>query len=86
MGTLDETFEILTWAQLGMHAKPVGLLDVANYYGPLLTFLDHAMAHGFVRAEHRALLDVAGDPAALLDRLARRPLARSDIRLDPGAR
>lgn len=86
MGTLDETFEILTWAQLGMHTKPVGLLDVAGYYGPLLTFLDHALAHGFVRAEHRALLDVAGDPAVLLDRLARRPLARSDVRLDPGAR
>jgi uncharacterized protein (TIGR00730 family) len=86
IGTLDETFEILTWAQLGMHAKPVGLLDVANYYGPLLTFLDHAVAHGFVRAEHRALFDVAGDPVALLDRLARRRLTRSDIALDPGTR
>lgn len=86
IGTLDETFEILTWAQLGMHAKPVGLLDVADYYGPLLTFLDHAVAHGFVRAEHRALLDVAGDPVALLDRLARRRLTRSDIALDPGSR
>lgn len=86
MGTLDETFEILTWAQLGMHAKPVGLLDVAGYYGPLLAFLDHALANGFVRAEHRALLDVAGDPAALLDRLARRPLPRSGVTLDPGTR
>lgn len=86
IGTLDETFEILTWAQLGMHAKPVGLLDVADYYGPLLTFLDHAVAHGFVRAEHRALLDVAGDPVALLDRLAQRRLTRSDIALDPGSR
>jgi len=86
IGTLDETFEILTWAQLGMHAKPVGLLDVAGYYRPLLTFIDHAVANGFVRAEHRALLDVADHPAALLDRLARRPLARPDIRLDPGTR
>jgi len=86
MGTLDETFEILTWAQLGIHAKPVGLLDVGGYYGPLLTFLNHAVAHGFVQAEHCALIEIDADPARLMDRLlhkARLPARRG---LDPDAR
>ena len=72
MGTLDETFEILTWAQLGIHAKPVGLLDVGGYYGPLLAFLDHAVATGFVKPEHRALIDVDEDPDRLIERLLER--------------
>jgi uncharacterized protein (TIGR00730 family) len=71
MGTLDELAEILTWAQLGLHTKPVGLLDTAGYFGPLLAFFDHAAAVGFVRPAHRALLHVADDPAELLDVLAR---------------
>jgi uncharacterized protein (TIGR00730 family) len=69
MGTLEETAEILTWAQLGLHAKPVGLLDVAEYYGHLIAFLDHAAREGFIRPEHRALLVMERDPEALLDRL-----------------
>lgn len=68
MGTLEELAEILTWAQLGLHARPVGLLDVAGYYAPLVSFLDRAVQEGFVRPEHRRLLTVAGDPTALLDR------------------
>jgi uncharacterized protein (TIGR00730 family) len=67
MGTLEELAEILTWAQLGLHARPCGLLDVAGYYDPLVAFLDRAVAEGFVRPEHRRLLVVAEDPDALLD-------------------
>ena len=70
IGTLEETFEVLTWAQLGLHHKPIGILDVAGYYAPLLTFLDHAVASRFVRREHRDMLLVDPDPGRLLDRLA----------------
>jgi uncharacterized protein (TIGR00730 family) len=70
LGTLEELAEILTWAQLGLHARPCGLLDVAGYYGPLIAFLDKAVSEGFVRPDHRRLLVVADDPGALLDRFA----------------
>jgi uncharacterized protein (TIGR00730 family) len=70
IGTLEETFETLTWAQLGLHRKPVGFLDTAGYYGPLLEFLDHGVAARFIRPEHRGLYVVEDDPATLLDRLA----------------
>lgn len=68
MGTLEEFAEILTWAQLGLHARPCGLLDVAGYYRPLIAFLDRAAAEGFIRPEHRQLVLVAEEPEALLDR------------------
>jgi uncharacterized protein (TIGR00730 family) len=68
VGTLDELFETFTWAQLGIHAKPFGLLDSDGYYENLIRFLDHAVAEGFVRGAHRDLLLVDSDPAALLDR------------------
>jgi predicted Rossmann-fold nucleotide-binding protein len=70
MGTLEELTEILTWGQLGLHARPCGLLDVAGYYDPLIAFFDRAVSEGFLRAEHRRRLLVADDPEALLDRLA----------------
>ena len=70
LGTLEELFEVWTWAQLGVHAKPCALLDVAGYYAPLLAFLDRAVAERFVRPSYRAMLLVGDDPAALLDRLA----------------
>jgi uncharacterized protein (TIGR00730 family) len=70
LGTLEELAEILTWAQLGLHARPCGLLDVAGYYGPLIAFLDKAVSEGFVRPDHRRLLVVEDDPGALLDRFA----------------
>ncbi len=70
MGTLEEAAEALTWAQLGIHGKPVGLLDVRGYWQPLVRFLDHAVAEGFLRPEHRRLCLVERDPAALLDLLA----------------
>ena len=68
MGTLEELAEILTWAQLGLHARPVGLIDVAGYFGPLVAFFDRAVAEGFLRPEHRRLLAVGEEPGALLDR------------------
>ena len=70
MGTIEETCEMLTWAQLGIHVKPVALFNVEGYYDPLLTFLDHAVAEGFIRPEHRALLVEGRDPENLLDLLA----------------
>jgi uncharacterized protein (TIGR00730 family) len=69
-GTLEELAETLTWSQLGLQAKPFGLLDVEGFYEPLLTFLDHTVAERFVTPEHRALVLSADDPAPLLDRLA----------------
>jgi hypothetical protein len=70
LGTLEELAEMLTWAQLGLHAKPCGLLDVCGYYDGLLAFLDHAVTERFVRREHRALLLAACEPEELLARLA----------------
>jgi len=67
MGTLEEFAEILTWAQLGLHQRPCGLLDVAGYYRPLIAFFDQAAAEGFIRPEHRRLVLVAEDPDALVD-------------------
>ena len=69
-GTLDEMFEILTWAQLGLHRKPCGLLNVRGYFDRLLSFLDHSMEQGFVRREYGSLLSVAETPEALLDLMA----------------
>jgi uncharacterized protein (TIGR00730 family) len=68
-GTLDEFCEIITWAQLGLHRKPVGLLNVAGYFDSFLAFLDHTTAEGFVQPEYRALVLDDTDPASLLDRL-----------------
>lgn len=70
-GTLDELFEVLTWAQLGLHNSPVAVLDVDGYFGDVLAFADRAMVEGFVRPEHRGLLRVGTDPEALLDALMR---------------
>jgi uncharacterized protein (TIGR00730 family) len=70
LGTLEELFEVWTWAQIGLHAKPYGLLNTAGYYDPLIEFLDHAVREGFVRERQRESLVVADDPDELLDRLA----------------
>lgn len=70
-GTYDELFEILTWAQLGIHQKPIGLLNVAGYFDPLLALLHHTMTEGFVASEHLELLLHNESAAELLDRLAR---------------
>lgn len=73
-GTLEELFEALAWGQLGIHAKPVGLLNTDGYFDPLLAFVDNAIASGFVRAEYRAFLLVGDEPEALLDQLERHQL------------
>lgn len=70
LGTLEELFEILTWAQLSMHDKPVGLLNGEGYFDGLVAFLDHCVAEELIQPRHRALLRVASDPATLLDQLA----------------
>jgi uncharacterized protein (TIGR00730 family) len=69
-GTLDELFELFTWKQLGLHRRPIGLLDVAGYWQPLLGFLEHAVNERFLRAEHLDTLLVERSATALLDRLA----------------
>ena len=71
IGTLEELFEVYTWAQLGIHAKPLALLDVAGYYEPLAAFLDHAVAQRFVRAETRAMLSVADSLEGVLETFER---------------
>jgi uncharacterized protein (TIGR00730 family) len=68
-GTLDELMEQLTWSQLGLHAKPVGLLDVGEYWHPLIALARHATEEGFVREADLASIAVATDAGALLDRL-----------------
>jgi uncharacterized protein (TIGR00730 family) len=69
-GTLDEFFEMLTWAQLGIHAKPCAILDVADFFAPLRAFIDSAVTAGFVHPAHRDMVIVDDDPARLLDRMA----------------
>lgn len=68
IGTLEEFFEMWTWAQLGMHRKPCGLLNVAGYFDPLLAFLDRTVDERFVRQVHREMVIVVDDPGTLLDR------------------
>ena len=70
LGTLEELFETWTWSQLGLHAKPCGILNVAGYFDPLVAFLDHAVSEGFVKPRHRALLIAEREPEPLVDRLA----------------
>jgi hypothetical protein len=69
-GTLEELFETLTWAQIGLHKKPVGLLNVYSYYDELLKFLNHANKEGFTFWEHQKLYSQAEQPEELLDALA----------------
>ena len=68
-GTLDELFEVLTWNQLGIINKPIGLLNIGNYFDPLLQMLDHAVAEKFLRPEHRGMLLLDDDVSLLIDKL-----------------
>jgi uncharacterized protein (TIGR00730 family) len=78
MGTLEELFEVYTWTQLGLHAKPLGLLDVRGYYAQLAAFLDHAVAERFVTAEHREMLVVEQRAEAMIEAFRRwRPPLRA---------
>jgi len=67
LGTLEEFFEALAWGQLGIHRKPSGLLNVSNFYGKLMDFLDHTVAEAFMQDQHRDMLLVHEDPSELLD-------------------
>jgi len=71
MGTLDELCETITWAQLGIHAKPCALLDVAGYWDPFKAMLDRAVSEGFVPEEHRRMILVGNDPEELFERMER---------------
>ena len=68
-GTLDELFEALTWTQLGYHRKPCGLVNVAGFFDRLGTYLDHALAEGFLTRQHRDMLVIADDPDLLIEQL-----------------
>jgi uncharacterized protein (TIGR00730 family) len=70
IGTFEEIFEIWTWGQLGIHAKPLGFLDIGGFYHGLATFLDHAASQGFLKSGHRAMAALETEPDILLDKLA----------------
>ena len=72
-GTFEELFEVITWAQLGLHRKPIGLLNVAGYFSALAALVEHAIAEGFIRPEHGRLLSSSDDPATLLAMLGLGP-------------
>ena len=69
-GTLEEFMEVLTWTQLGLHDKPCGLLNVADYYADLAAFFDHQRDEAFVSADHREIVLIEDDPGELLDQFA----------------
>jgi uncharacterized protein (TIGR00730 family) len=71
IGTLEELIEVYTWSYLGIHSKPLGLVNTDGYYDGLTAFLDHSVNEGFLRPQTRASLLVAPDPATLLDELVR---------------
>lgn len=70
-GTLEELFEVIAWAQLGIHRKPIGLLNVAGYFDALLSLVEHMIGEGFIKTKHRGLFVTAEQPQALLDALQR---------------
>ena len=75
-GTLEELFEVVTWAQLGFHQKPIGLLNTDQFYSPLLAYLDRLLEEGFIRPHQRDLIRVAETPERLLQKLAQMPHER----------
>jgi len=82
LGTLDETFEIVTWAQLGLHAKPVLLLNHQGFWDPLLILVERLVANRYMRAEQRSLLQPVADLEALMARLATLPVDDGEERLE----
>jgi uncharacterized protein (TIGR00730 family) len=70
-GTLEEFCEILTWAQLGLHKKPFGMLNTAGFYDHFLAFIDHAVSHGLIKSKHRDLILASADAAELLEKMDR---------------
>ncbi len=72
VGTFEEFFEVLTWAALGLHEKPIGVLNLSSYFDPLLMLLDHGVYEGFINHRHRDLVVVETDPDSLVEKLAQR--------------
>jgi uncharacterized protein (TIGR00730 family) len=68
-GTLDELFEALTWAQIGLHSKPIGILNLEGYFDPMLVMIEHASVEGFIYPEHKQILQAASNPNELLEKL-----------------
>ncbi len=68
-GTFEELLETITWSQLGIHDKPVGLLNVEGYFDPLVAMFEHAVSEGFIKDEHQTLVQVDRDPGSLIDKL-----------------
>ncbi len=79
-GTLDELFEALTWAQIGSHEKPIGLLNVKGYYLPLMAAIDHAVKEGFVFPEHRQAVHCEADAELLLEQMEKYKYPRDAVR------
>ncbi len=71
MGTIEEVFEILAWAQLGLHGKPCGMINICGYYDKLLEFLDYSVTQLFVKRQHRDMVLVSRDPGVLLKQFER---------------
>lgn len=83
-GTFEELLETITWAQLGLHRKPIGLLNTAGYFDPLVAMFDQAVGTGFIGEHHRALFVVESDPWAMLDRLAAHQMPEIPRRMQAG--
>ena len=83
IGTMEEFFEVLSWAQLGLHDKPCGLLNVSGYYDQLIQFLDHAVSEEFIKPKDRDLMIVEDHPGKLLDRFERLIDTHAARRFDP---
>ena len=69
-GTIEEVTEVLTWAQLGLHAKPCGLINVDGYFDPFFSFLDNAVSRGFMKPEHRKMFLISNEPEDLINQMA----------------
>lgn len=76
IGTMEEFFEVLSWAQLGLHEKPCALLNVCGYYDSLINFLDHGVVSDFIKPKHRGLLMIESEPAKLFERFEALLLSR----------
>ncbi len=83
IGTLDEAFEIWTWSQLGIHRKPIGLLNIAGFYDGLDRFLDHLVSEAFLKQVHRDILLSDSQPDRLIDRLLAVEMPRDEKWIDP---
>jgi uncharacterized protein (TIGR00730 family) len=82
-GTFDEFCEILTWAQLGLHRKPCGILNTDGYYDPLLAMFDHCVAEGFLKPEYRPMVLAASGPAGLIEKMRAYRAPSLDKWIDP---